>query len=57
LPPDGGRAYWAQLSPDGWCRISHDLDVGAVVAPNDWSVSLPRLASGAEFTMYKIACD
>jgi hypothetical protein len=57
LPPDGGRQYWAQLSPDSWCRISHDLDVGAVVAPSDWTISLPRLASGAEFTMYKIACD
>jgi hypothetical protein len=57
LPPDSGRQYWAQLSPDGWCRISRDLDVAAVVAPSDWTIGLPRVASGAEFTMYKIACN
>jgi hypothetical protein len=57
LPPNGGRQYWAQLSIDGWCRISRDLDVAALVAPTDWTIGLPRLASGAEFTMYKIACD
>ncbi len=57
LPPDGGKQYWAQLSPDDWCRISRDLDVAAVVAPSGWTLSLPRLASGAEFTMYKIACN
>jgi hypothetical protein len=57
LPPDGGRQYWAQLSPDGWCRMSRDLDVAAVVAPSDWTVNLPPFAKGTIFTMYKIACD
>lgn len=57
LPPDGGRQYWAQLSPDRWCRISRDLDVAAVMAPSNWTINLPRLLSGTEFTMYKPACD
>ncbi len=57
LPPDGGRQYWAQLSSDGWCGISRELGVVAVVTPSNWSVSLPRLAAGPEFAIYKIACD
>ena len=57
LPPDGGRQYWAQLSSDGWCGISRELGVVAIVAPSNWSVSLTRLAAGPEFAIYKIACD
>jgi hypothetical protein len=57
LPPDGGKTYWASLTPDAWCRMSKSLNVGAVVAPNDWTVKLPPLVTGARFTMYRIACD
>jgi hypothetical protein len=57
LPPDGGKAYWARLTPEDWCRLSRDLGVGALVAPSDWTVNLPRLVSGEVFTMYKVACN
>jgi hypothetical protein len=57
LPFDGGKDYWARLAPQDWCRISRDLNIGAVVAPRDWTVNLPHQVSGEELTMYKIACD
>jgi hypothetical protein len=57
LPPDGGKTYWAGLTPDAWCRMSKSLGVGTVIAPNNWTVKLPPLATGARFTMYRIACD
>ena len=57
LPADGGRAYWAKLTPDDWCRISRGLGVGALVAPSGWTVKLPPVAKGAGFTLYNVLCD
>jgi hypothetical protein len=57
LPPDGGRAYWAQLTPTDWCRMSHSLGVVAVLAPNDWDVKLTALAAGKYATFYEIRCE
>ena len=56
LPPDGGKTYWAGLTPADWCRISRDLGVGAIVAPRDWTVNLPDRVIGGDFTLYKISC-
>ena len=57
LPPDAGRTYWAQLASDDRCRISRDLGVVALVAPSDWSITLPVLVQGAQFTLYAISCS
>jgi hypothetical protein len=57
LTMDGGRIYWASLAQGDWCRISRNLDVGAVIAPADWVVNLPPRVSGDEFVLYKIACN
>jgi hypothetical protein len=57
LPPDGGKTYWAELTTEAWCRMSKNLGVAAVLAPNSWTVRLPRLATGAQFTMYRVTCD
>ncbi len=56
LPFDGGRAYWAGLGPDDWCRLSKSLGIGALVAPHDWTIKLPRLLTGPRFALYRIAC-
>ncbi len=53
---DAGRAYWADLSGDDWCRISRDLGITALVAPTDWPVKLPPLVRGPELTLYTVSC-
>jgi hypothetical protein len=57
LSPNAGRAYWAQLTPSDWCRISGDLDVDALIAPRDWTLELPPVVTGVDFTLYRIACN
>jgi hypothetical protein len=57
LPMDGGKAYWAGLMPAGWCRISRDLGIGAIVAPREWTVNLPDRVIGEQFALHKINCD
>mgnify|MGYP001193223567 CR=1 FL=1 len=57
LPSEAGKAYWAQLAPDDWCRLSRSLGVVAVVAPSDWIVKLPQAVAETDFTLYKITCD
>ena len=56
LAPEAGKTYWAQLSPDSWCRISRDLGLAALVAPSNWTVNLAVLVKGPEFTLYALSC-
>ena len=56
LPPDAGRTYWAALGAADWCRISRDLGVTALVAPTDWTVTLPVIVRGPELTLYAVSC-
>jgi hypothetical protein len=57
LPADAERTYWAQLKPEDWCRISRSINVGVVLAPTKWSVTLPTLVKGQTLTLYKISCS
>lgn len=56
LPPDAGRTYWAALGAADWCRISGDLGVTALIAPGDWTVTLPVIVRGPQLTLYAISC-
>ena len=47
------KSYWEKLTPDVWQSLSRELGIVAVVAPSDWTMSLPAAVAGKKYTLYR----
>lgn len=54
LPPDTGRALWAQRTPSEWAAIANTYHVTDVLTPDDWDLHLPLITHGEGLRLYTI---
>ena len=54
LSQETGRDYWQRLGATQWRDLADRLGFGAVLAPADWEIGLPAIASGPEFALYRV---
>jgi hypothetical protein len=54
VPPESGRANWEAFSLARWQEIRRTYHVTEVVAPPDWHLELPAVATSAGVRLYAI---
>jgi len=57
LPPETARAIWEGRSVNEWRKLGHDWHFDQILTYEDWTLSLPKAATGHGFALFMIPVE